>query len=64
MLLNTVARGETIGHNVLSVSGDSLKLAFLGPSGYTVTVVDARSLDEVTLRRIHRRIYPLLSKTC
>ena len=49
MLVNTVARGEKFGQNVLSVSGDSLKLAFVGPSEYTITVVDARSLDEVTV---------------
>lgn len=47
MLPNTVAAGANFGSHVLSVSEDSLKLAFIGPSEYTVTVANARSLDEV-----------------
>ena len=47
MLLNTVVKGDRFGPHVLSVSEDSLQLAFVGPSEYTVTVANARSLDEV-----------------
>ncbi|XP_068672849.1 WD repeat-containing protein 90-like isoform X2 [Montipora foliosa] len=46
-LSNTVATGAKFGPHLLSVSEDSLRLAFIGPSEYTVTVADARSLDEV-----------------
>ncbi|XP_067044850.1 WD repeat-containing protein 90-like isoform X1 [Acropora muricata] len=46
-LSNTVATGIKFGPHVLSVSDDSLRLAFIGPSEYTVTVANARSLDEV-----------------
>ena len=49
MLPNTVAMGGKFGPHVLSVSEDSLKLAFIGPSEYTVTVANARSLVEVRL---------------
>ncbi|PFX32008.1 WD repeat-containing protein 90 [Stylophora pistillata] len=47
MLPNTVAMGAKFGPHVLSVSEDSLKLAFIGPTEYTVTVANVRSLDEV-----------------
>ena len=47
MLPNTVALGDHLGPHALTVSGDGLRLAFVGPSEYTVTVADARSLDEV-----------------
>ena len=46
-LSNTVATGAKFGPHLLSVSEDSLRLAFIGPLEYTVTVADARSLDEV-----------------
>ena len=51
MLPNTVVMGGKFGPHVLSVSEDSLRLAFIGPSEYTVTVANARSLDEVRLTR-------------
>ena len=47
ILPNTVVMGGKFGPHVLSVSEDSLRLAFIGPSEYTVTVANARSLDEV-----------------
>lgn len=50
-LPNTVVMGAKFGPHVLSVSEDSLKLAFIGPSEYTVTVANARSLDEVRLNK-------------
>ena len=42
--------GGKFGPHVLSVSEDSLRLAFIGPSEYTVTVANARSLDEVSFK--------------
>ncbi|XP_031573056.1 WD repeat-containing protein 90-like, partial [Actinia tenebrosa] len=47
MLLDMTPRNEDLGPNALSVSHDSKRLAFIGPSEYTICVVDARSLDEV-----------------
>ena len=49
MLPNTVVIGGKFGPHVLSVSEDSLKLAYIGPTEFTVTVANARSLDEVSL---------------
>ena len=49
MLPNTVVMGGKFGPHVLSVSEDSLKLAYIGPTEFTVTVANARSLDEVKL---------------
>lgn len=49
MLPNTVVMGGKFGPHVLSVSEDSLKLAYIGPTEFTVTVANARSLDEVRL---------------
>ncbi|XP_038156856.1 WD repeat-containing protein 90 [Cyprinodon tularosa] len=44
---NVVARGTERAPDALSVSGDSSRLAFVGPSQYIVTIADARSLDEL-----------------
>lgn len=44
-----VVRGTDRGPDALAVSSDSKRLAFVGPSEYTVTITDARSLDEVHL---------------
>lgn len=44
---NVVARDAGIGVDTLVVSGDSRLLAFVGPSKYIVTVMEACSLDEV-----------------
>lgn len=42
-----MARDAASGPNALVVSGDSRLLAFVGPSKYVVTVMEACSLDEV-----------------
>ncbi|MBN3306420.1 WDR90 protein, partial [Amia calva] len=47
VLGNVVARGSERRPDALTVSSDSRSLAFVGPSEYTVTVMDARSLDEL-----------------
>ncbi|XP_062848748.1 WD repeat-containing protein 90 [Trichomycterus rosablanca] len=47
VLGNVVARGTERGPDALAVSSDSNSLAFVGPTEYTVTIMDARSLDEV-----------------
>ncbi|XP_029954629.1 WD repeat-containing protein 90 [Salarias fasciatus] len=44
---NAVARGTEQAPDALAVSSDSRWLAFVGPSEYTVTIADARSLDEL-----------------
>ncbi|XP_078415215.1 WD repeat-containing protein 90 [Cetorhinus maximus] len=49
ILGNVVARGSHHGPDALTVSSDSRYLAFVGPSEYIVTVMDARSLDEIML---------------
>jgi len=50
MLLDMTPRGKDMGPNALSISVDGRKLAFIGPTEYTVCVVDARSLDEVQIK--------------
>lgn len=45
-----VARDAGSGPDALVVSGDSRLLAFVGPSKYVVTVMEACSLDEVPSR--------------
>lgn len=35
--------------NILAVSGDSCRLAFVGPSKCMVTIVESASLDEVSV---------------
>ena len=47
LLGNTIVRGESHGPNALAVSPDSKCVAFVGPTEFTVTVVDGRTLDEV-----------------
>lgn len=42
-----VARDAGSGPDALVLSGDSRLLAFVGPSKYVVTVMEACSLDEV-----------------
>ncbi|XP_034782531.2 WD repeat-containing protein 90 [Acipenser ruthenus] len=59
VLGNVVARGSERSPEALTVSSDSRSLAFVGPAEYTVTVMDARSLDE--LMRIDVSILDLLS---
>uniref|UniRef100_I3M387 WD repeat-containing protein 90 n=1 Tax=Ictidomys tridecemlineatus TaxID=43179 RepID=I3M387_ICTTR len=45
--VNAVCQDAHPGPNTLAVSGDSRLLAFVGPSKYTVTVMDSASLNEV-----------------
>lgn len=47
ILGNMVAKGDGYGPSALSLSPDGRRLAFVGPSEFTVTVADARTLDEV-----------------
>ena len=48
VLANTVHHGDIHGPCALTISPDGLRVAFVGPTQYTVSVVDARSLDEVS----------------
>ena len=47
LLTNTVARGDTRSPSTLTVSDDGRRMAFVGPTDFTISVVDAKSLDEV-----------------
>ena len=44
---NTVAKGEGRGPKALALSEDGSRLAFIGPMEFTVTVLDAHTMDEV-----------------
>ena len=48
LLGNTVARGEHLGPRALCLSGNGERLAFIGPLEFTVTILDADTLNEVT----------------
>ncbi|KAM6407489.1 WD repeat-containing protein 90 [Rhynochetos jubatus] len=61
VLGNVVARDAGSGPDALVVSGDSRLLAFVGPSKYVVTVMEACSLDE--LLRVDISILDLNSTT-
>lgn len=47
LLTNAVARGDNRSPNTLAISGDGRHMAFVGPTDFTISVVDAKSLDEV-----------------
>ncbi|XP_044194216.1 WD repeat-containing protein 90 isoform X1 [Thunnus albacares] len=47
VVCNMIAQGTERAPDALTVSSDSLCLAFVGPSEYIVTIADARSLDEL-----------------
>jgi WD40 repeat protein len=47
LLGNTVAKGESHGPHALAISPDGGRVAFVGPTDFTISVVDGRSLDEV-----------------
>ncbi|XP_071943850.1 WD repeat-containing protein 90-like [Antedon mediterranea] len=47
LLGNAVAKGNQYGPDMLSVSEDSKYVAYVGPSEFTVTVADGKSLDEM-----------------
>lgn len=53
LLGNTVARGDCRGLQALTVSEDGRHLAFVGPTDLTISVVDAKTLDEVNLDSVH-----------
>lgn len=44
---NTVAKGEMFGPRALSLNEDGSRLAFIGPLEFTVSVLDAATMDEV-----------------
>ena len=45
---NTVAKGERFGPRALTLSEDGSRLAFIGPMEFTVTVLDAHTMEEVS----------------
>ncbi|XP_064636675.1 WD repeat-containing protein 90-like [Lineus longissimus] len=47
VLGNTVAHGDQFAPDALTVSPDGNSVAFVGPSEFTISVVNARSLDEI-----------------
>ncbi|XP_077642916.1 WD repeat-containing protein 90 isoform X4 [Lonchura striata] len=66
---NVVARDAGSGVDTLVVSGDSRLLAFVGPSKYVVTVMEACSLDEllrvdVSILDLHSTILDSAVKVC
>ena len=46
---NTAAKGERYGPRALTLSEDGSRLAFIGPMEFTVTVLDAHTMEEVSL---------------
>ena len=44
---NTVAKGERYGPKALTLSEDGSRLAFIGPMEFTITVLDAHTMEEV-----------------
>ena len=52
LLTNTVARGDSRSPSILTISGDGRHLAFVGPTDFTICVVDAKSLDEVWISEL------------
>jgi len=56
LLSSAVARGDARSPGTLTVSGDGRHLAFVGPTDFTITVVDAKSLDEVPDHFLHFRL--------
>ena len=52
VLANTVHHGDQHGPCALTISPDGLRLAFVGPTQYTVSIVDGKSLDEVSIIHI------------
>ncbi|NXM21015.1 WDR90 protein, partial [Ploceus nigricollis] len=69
VLGNVVARDAGSGVDTLVVSGDSRLLAFVGPSKYVVTVMEACSLDEllrvdISILDLHSTILDSAVKVC
>ena len=46
---NTAAKGVRYGPRALTLSEDGSRLAFIGPMEFTVTVLDAHTMEEVSL---------------
>ncbi|XP_057178394.1 WD repeat-containing protein 90 isoform X4 [Triplophysa rosa] len=61
VLGNVVAQGVNHGPDILAVSSDSRCLAFVGPTEYTVTIMEAHTLNE--LLRIDVSILDVESST-
>ncbi|XP_053813526.1 WD repeat-containing protein 90 isoform X4 [Vidua chalybeata] len=69
VLGNVVAQDAGSGVDTLVVSGDSRLLAFVGPSKYVVTVMEACSLDEllrvdISILDLHSTILDSAVKVC
>uniref|UniRef100_A0A8C3NHU3 WD repeat-containing protein 90 n=1 Tax=Geospiza parvula TaxID=87175 RepID=A0A8C3NHU3_GEOPR len=69
VLGNVVARDAGSGVDTLALSGDSRLLAFVGPSKYVVTVMEACSLDEllrvdISILDLHSTILDSAVKVC
>ncbi|XP_013393033.1 WD repeat-containing protein 90-like [Lingula anatina] len=47
LLGNTIARGEKFGPDAIAVAPEGRRIAFIGPTEFTISVLDARTLDEV-----------------
>lgn len=47
LLGNTLAKGESHAPHALAISPDGTRVAFIGPTDFTISIVEARSLDEV-----------------
>ena len=59
LLGNTVARGDLQAPDALTVSPDGQRVAFVGPTNFTISVVDGRSLDEASFS-VHNVFYLIL----
>ena len=57
ILINTVAPGEHFAPDVLSVSDDGQRLAVIGPFEYVITVMDCRTLDEVSKEQVSTSLH-------
>ncbi|XP_053132988.1 uncharacterized protein LOC128336810 isoform X1 [Hemicordylus capensis] len=55
VLANVVVQDADHGPDALSISADGHLLAFVGPSEYIVTLMDARSLDEWPYRQSRKK---------
>jgi hypothetical protein len=58
-----VVRSERVGPEAIVVSPDGRRAAFIGPSEFTVCVVDAKSLSEVCIVISIKPHYPKFNGT-
>uniref|UniRef100_A0A8B9RIY0 WD repeat domain 90 n=1 Tax=Astyanax mexicanus TaxID=7994 RepID=A0A8B9RIY0_ASTMX len=63
VLGNVVAQGADRGPDALVVSSDSRCLAFVGPTEYTVTIMDAHTLDEMLTCELHTSFFTNVEST-